>query len=510
MSTSHALRASLHAITCCILLIGASAARADAVTEWNAITESTILVATADPAARARTAVIVQVAVFEAVNSIIGDYEPYRSKLHAPSGASPEAAAIAAAHRALVSLHPGQTQQLDASRDRSLAAIADGAAKRDGIAVGIAAADTILALRAHDGFDTPVSYTPGTQPGQYRPTPPENLPAYRPGLGQVATFSIRDARQFRSPPPPSLRSKKYARDYEEVKQGGEAHSKERPEDRLQVARFYDATDGEQIYYPAARQVLTARPQSLSKNARLFALLAIAMWDSAIACFETKYHFNLWRPVTAIREGATDGNDRTAPDANWQAAVFTPPFPAYPSGHATFGGAARVVLEREFGRHGHSITLTNPALPEIVLSYTTFRQITDDIDDGRVFGGVHYRFDQEAGARMGERVGEYVLRHTLRPVRHHQPTGRPSRVVDFADLDITDPAQAGVLYERIETAAVQVCGSVRAHDVAQLWVRPCVQHAIERAVSDVNNARAHAGRGGRSLTTNELRRSTSRR
>jgi hypothetical protein len=331
-------------------------------------------------------------------------------------GASPEAAAIAAAHRVLVSLHAAQAPQLDASRDKSLAAIADGGAKRDGIAVGIAAADAILALRVDDGFNSPVSYAPGTKPGEYRPTPPENLPAFRPGLGQVATFVIRDGRQFRAAPPPPLRSKKYARDYDDVRRVGEAHSKERPEDRLQVARFYDATDGEQIYYPAARQVLAARPQSLSKNARLFALLSIAMWDSAVACFETKYHFNLWRPVTAIREGATDDNDRTAPDANWLAAVFTPPFPSYPSGHATFGAAARVVLERELGPDGHSITLTNPVVPGIVLTYKTFREITDDIDDGRVFGGVHYRFDQEAGALMGERVGEYVLRHALRPVR----------------------------------------------------------------------------------------------
>jgi hypothetical protein len=249
-------------------------------------------------------------------------------------------------------------------------------------------------------------------------TPPENLPAYRPGLGRVATFSIHDGRQFRSAPPPPLGSKRYARDYEEVKRVGEARSQERPEDRTQVARFYDATDGEQIYYPAARQVAATRSRTLSQNARLFALLAIAMWDSAVACFETKYHFNLWRPVTAIREAGTDGNHRTAPDPEWQAAVFTPPFPAYPSGHAAFGGAARAVLEEEFGLDGHAITLTNPVVPEIVLTYTSFEQITDDIDDGRIYGGVHYRFDQEAGALMGKQVADYILSHTLRPVKHH--------------------------------------------------------------------------------------------
>jgi hypothetical protein len=414
MNTEAAYRAIVLAVAFCVLLLSSVAARSDAVTEWNAITEATILAATPDPAARARTAAIAQVAVFEAVNSIVGDYEPWRRKLAAPSGASPEAAAIASAHRVLVKLHADRAPQLDASRDKSLAAIAEGGPKRAGIAVGIAAAEAVLALRAADGFDEPVSYTPGTEPGEYRPTPPEHIPAFRPGLGQVATFSIRHGRQFRSAPPPPLGSKRYARDYEEVKRVGDATSNERPEDRTQVARFYDATDGEQIYYPAARQVAATRSRTLSQNARLFALLGIAMWDSVVSCFETKYHFNLWRPVTAIHEGGADGNDTTEPDPKWQAAVFTPPFPAYPSGHATFGAAARVVLEDEFGPDGHSITLTNPALPDIVLKYTTFRQITDDIDDGRIYGGVHFRFDQEAGALMGKRIGEYVLRRELRP------------------------------------------------------------------------------------------------
>jgi hypothetical protein len=414
MNTEAAPHATLLAIASCVLLFSASAARADAVTEWNAITEATIVGATPDPAMRGRTAAIAQVAVFEAVNSIVGEYEPYRKKIAAPSSASPEAAVIAAAHRVLVKLHADQAPQLDASRDKSLAAIPDGGGKRAGVALGIAAADTILALRAHDGFDAPVSYSPGTEPGEYRPTPPEHFPAFRPGLGQVATFSIRNGRQFRSAAPPPLGSKRYASDYEEVKRLGEAQSKERPQDRTQVARFYDATDGEQIYYPAARQVAATRSRTLSQNARFFALLGIAMWDGAVACFETKYHFNLWRPVTAIHEGAADGNDRTEPDPKWQAVVFTPPFPSYPSGHATFGAAARAVLEDEFGPEGHSITLTNPVLPEIVLKYTTFKQITDDIDDARIYGGVHYRFDQEAGALMGKRVGEYVLRHELRP------------------------------------------------------------------------------------------------
>jgi hypothetical protein len=406
--------AVLGLLASCVLLFCASALRADAVTDWNSIMEETAHSASPDPAQWSRTAAIAQVAVFEAVNSIIGDYESYRDAIEAPPGASAEAAAIAAAHRALSNLHPEKAPQLDAARANSLAAIPDGKRETDGIAVGIAAADAILALRANDGFDSPAPYTPGTNPGEYRSTPPDHSPAFRPGLGQVETFFIRNARDFRSAAPPTLRSKRYTRDFEEVKRVGEAKSMERPEERTRVARFYDATDADGIYYPAARQLIATRSRTLSENARLFALLAIAIWDSAVACFETKYHFNVWRPVTAIREANSDGNHRTEPDPNWLSAVFTPPFPAYPSGHASFGGAARAVLEAEFGPDGHAITLTNPTLPDIVLRYQTFKQITDDIDEARVYGGVHYRFDQEAGAFQGKRVGEYVLRHALRP------------------------------------------------------------------------------------------------
>jgi hypothetical protein len=398
-----------------VLSFSAPALAVDPVIEWNEILLSHVQTPT-DPARIGRTAAIMHLAVFDAVNSIVGDYRPYLESIPAPAGASAEAAAIAAAHRAVSTLHPDLAPQFDAARAASLAAIADGAAKTNGIAVGEAAADAILALRADDGFDTDdMPYTPGTRPGDYQPTPPELFPSYRPGLGQVATFGIKHGRQFRAAPPPPLGSRAYARDYQEVKDVGEAGSTQRPPDRSAVAHFYALTDGELIYFPAARQVSAAQNKTLSENARIFALVAMAIWDGAVACFETKYHYNLWRPITAIRVADTDGNRHTEPDPDWTPLVFTPPFPAYPSGHATFGAAARAVLEHVYGADGHAVTLSNPALPEIVLHYSTFKDITDDIDDGRVFGGVHFRFDQEAGAKQGRRVGEYILKHELRPV-----------------------------------------------------------------------------------------------
>jgi hypothetical protein len=397
-----------------VLLFGATAARADAVTDWTAVLEETTL-RVSDPVLPIRAAAIMQLAVFEAVNAIVGDYEPYLGSISAPAGASPEAAAIAAAHRVLVGLLPDQTDSLDARRAASLAAVPDGAAKTAGIAVGEAAAVAMLARRANDGIDADVPHTPGTLPGQYRPTPPDFTPAFGAGLGQVTPFALDSVGRFRVRPPSALRSERYTRDYDEVKRVGDVESSERPQDRADVARFYEPDDIVPIYFSAARQVSLAQGKTLAENARIFALLGMSIFDAMVACFDSKYFYNYWRPVTAIHLGATDGNRQTDADANWAPLVFTPPFPSYPSGHASFGGAARRVLERMFGKDGHAITLASPLVPDVVLHYTSWEQITDDIDEARIFGGVHYRFDQEAGARQGRRVGTYILRHTLRPV-----------------------------------------------------------------------------------------------
>ena len=387
---------------------------ADAVTEWNEIMQA--VVGRSDPAVRGRSAVITQVAVFEAVNSIEGDYEPYTQQVTAPPVASPEAAVIASAHRVLIALHPDSAAELDRRRANALARLGDGRAKVDGIAVGVAAAEAILALRRDDGFERSDTFAPGTSPGEWRPTPPNFIPAFRPGLGNVKTFSTPSGRYFRSAPPPPLGSHAYTVAYNEVKARGGTRSTDRPQDRADVARFYAMTDDDGVWFPAARQIATAQRRTLAENARTFALIGIAVWDSAVACFETKYHYNLWRPVTAIKAGDDDRNPETEADPNWETYVETPPFPSYPSGHASIGGAARAVMEEVFGPSGHSITLTNPVLPQIVLRYSTFEQITDDIDDARVYGGVHFRFDQSAAGRQGRDVGRYVLRHHLRPKR----------------------------------------------------------------------------------------------
>ncbi len=362
-----------------------------------------------DPYMQIRTSVIMHLAIFDAVNSIVGDYEPYLAKIDTPKRASAPAAAIAAAHRALSVLHPDQAVPLDARLKQDLARISEGPAKDAGVKVGIASADAILAKRADDGSDIEVPYEPGTKPGEYRPTPPDFSPAFRPGMGRVMPFTSCSTSQYRPEPPPQLDSAHYARDLAEVRKGGDVNSPTRTRYQTDIARFYEATDAVQLWYPAARQVSRAQRKTLSQNARVFALLGMAMFDAAIGVFEAKYHYNYWRPVTAIRETS---------DPNWIPLVFTPPFPSYPSGHAGFGAAARVVLESAFGRGGQIIRLSNPRVPDVTLRYMRWKDITNDVDDARVFGGVHFRFDQVAAARQGRFVGEYVLQRYLRPLRTH--------------------------------------------------------------------------------------------
>ena len=387
-------------------------ARADAVTDWNAIMQATV--ATSNAFVQARSAAIVQLAVFDAVNSITGKYRPYLAIISAPPGASPEAAAVAAAHRTLVTLYPAATAALDVAEAVSSSAISDGQAKTEGVAVGEAAASAILALRANDGSGLVVPYTPGSDPGDWQPTPPAFAPALLPGWGQVTTFGILNGAQFRSAPPPLLGSARYARDFNEVKLVGDVNSSARPQDRTNVARFYIIA-AVQVYNPAARQVSIAQEKTLSQNAHDFALLAMAVCDGLISSMETKYYYNRWRPVTAIRAADTDGNPSTGPDTGWLPLIITPPFPSYPSAHASAGGAARRILERLYGKDGFLITLTSPTAPNVTLYYTAWKQITDDIDDARIFGGIHFRYDQEGGAQQGWKVGSYIFETQLLPL-----------------------------------------------------------------------------------------------
>jgi membrane-associated phospholipid phosphatase len=196
---------------------------------------------------------------------------------------------------------------------------------------------------------------------------------------------------------------------------GSLNSTQRPQDRTNVALFYAASSPTQVFNQAAQQVAMAQGRSLSDNARALALINMAMSDSLVASFLNKYTYNFWRPETAIHAGDADGNPNTVGDPNWAPFIVTPCFPSYPSNHGSASNGATEVMRLVYGEDGHSITLTNPAVPTIVLQYTSFKQITDDISDARVYGGIHFRTDQVAGAHLGEAVGKAVYKHNLRPV-----------------------------------------------------------------------------------------------
>jgi hypothetical protein len=227
-----------------------------------------------------------------------------------------------------------------------------------------------------------------------------------PGWGQVATFGIEHGAQFRSRPPPALHTGRYARDYDDVKAVGGVASTVRPQDRTDVARFYGVVNSARVFNEAARQASAAQGKTLAENARIFALLNMALADGLISSMESTF-----------RAGGTDGNRQTESDPTFLPLVVTPPYPSYPSNYASAANAARVVLEAAYGEDGHAITLASgsPAV-DVTLRYNSFARMTEDINDARVYGGIHFRFDQDAGSRMGRRVGSYVLRHHLRPVR----------------------------------------------------------------------------------------------
>jgi hypothetical protein len=382
------------------------------VLQWNQIAVATIGSQPPFPAARSMS--IVQLAVFEAVNAIGGKYEPYLGTISAPVGASAEAAAIEAAHDVLVGLFPAQAGNLDTQRDASLALISDGQAKTDGIAVGQATAAAMLANRTNDGSATPAFYLPTTaDPYEWQLTQGCSAGVFR-HWPNVRPFGVESSSQFRAEPPPALDSGVYAQDYNELVAVGDINSTTRSQDRTDVARFYASVTPYYAFNAALRQIASTRDDDIGDTARALAVLNMAISDAAISVFDSKYFYHTWRPVTAISRGDEDGNKWTSPGA-FTPLITTPCFPGYPSAHGTLSGSARTVLERTYGRFGHLITLSHPAVPGIELSYSDLRVITDDISDARVYGGIHFRFDQVAGNRQGHDIGQYIYNNLLRKV-----------------------------------------------------------------------------------------------
>jgi PAP2 superfamily/RTX calcium-binding nonapeptide repeat (4 copies) len=397
---------------------------ADMVLQWNDITRDAIRTANTAANMGSRILAITQAAVYDSVNALDRTHEVYLVDALAHPEASREAAVAAAAHRALVTLYPGQAVALDAKLNASLATIPDGKAEDDGVALGQYVADQILALRQNDGSEVVLPpYLGGTAPGQWRPTP--TAPGREPHWPGVTPFAIPSVDPFRPAAPPALDSAEYTAAFNEVKEFGSATSATRTADQTATAHFWNnspAPGSPGHLNLLARIVAEQEGNTLEENARLFASLNIAIADGLIACWDAKYTYSYWRPVTGIREGANDGNPDTAADTAWNPLISTPAHPSYISGHSSVSGAAAAVLADLFGTDNISFTLPsqNPALP--ARHFTSFSQAAQESADSRLYGGIHWRFDNEVGLAVGDAVGQYVVANFLRPVQREAAAG----------------------------------------------------------------------------------------
>jgi hypothetical protein len=386
-----------------------SSAKADAVTDWNAIAVS---LPSAAPPVMARVMATMHGAMYDAVDSIDPRFKPYRFPVPAPVGSSKEAAAAAAAHAVLSNMVPGQRQAFDADLAASLSAIPDGQAKDDGIAVGKAVAEKMLAWRATDGFSAKASDNPGTGAGAWQRTPPALAPGILPQLGAVTPFVLESAEQFPARSRPALESAEFGRDLNEVKSVGARNSTTRTADQTAAAIFWSANEVP-ILNAAARAAAQMRNLSLDEHARLFALLYMAEADATVVAFKVKYTQNTWRPITAIRNAASAVNPAVIADPSWEPLLVTPPHPEYPSAHCIVTGAAAEVLRKFFGSDLVKFTYTSPP-PGGTRSFSSFSQVEKEVEDARVWSGIHFRWTDEESTALGHRIGAYAVVSQLQP------------------------------------------------------------------------------------------------
>lgn len=392
---------------------------ADPVLDWNNIALDSIRSDATSPPQASRMLAMMHAAMYDAVNSIDRNCNPYKIDIAAIPGTSREAAAASAAHGILTSLYPSYTATYDAALALSLSAIADGQSKLDGIALGQYVAGEIVNWRSSDGSANTVPYTPGTEPGQWRPTPPGYAPALLPQWGDVTPFAIEDGSQFRIHGPPALSSLEYAQDYNEVKTLGEKNSSERSADQTEIARFWEGAKGTATppghWNQIAQVIALNEGNTLSQNARMFALLNVSLADAAIAAWDAKYEFDLWRPITAIREADILTNPLTVPIPDWEPLLTTPPFPECVSGHSTFSGAAAKVLARFYDRDDISFIAGSDDLPGVFRSYSSFSEAAIESGRSRIYGGIHFEFSDMPAINMGYSIGDYAFDNFMQPV-----------------------------------------------------------------------------------------------
>jgi membrane-associated phospholipid phosphatase len=385
------------------------------VVQWN----RTLLVIVRTPGAQpatihpTRSFAIMHGAIYDAVNAIDGTHKPYLVRLSASHFASQEAAAAAAAHEVLIKLYPSFQATLDAQLQQSLAQIPN-TGKADGVSIGNSVADRILALRNNDGSNgQPVPYVFGNAPGNYQSTPP-NFPK-QPQFthwSRVTPFVLESANQFRPGGPPALTSDRYSDAFDQVKSLGIAGSTTATADEALTGRFWNGAI-QNYWNEIAQTASLAHNLTTAQNARLFALLNLSFADAVIAFYDAKYTYNFWRPVTAIRAAATDGNPETAADPNWLPEVGnTTPDPSYPGAHAVISAAAAEVLTSFFRKDHFEFSVTSEVLAGVDRSFTSFSAAAEEATLSRIFAGVHFLFDLTTGQRLGSDVADFAVDNFL--------------------------------------------------------------------------------------------------
>jgi len=400
---------------CKLLLAGAMAAvfipppaRADVIIDWNARSDEIAAQKQVRPVNHSRGTAMLHVAMFEAVNAIEGRYLPYKLNLTADRTASKEAAAATAGHDILLALYPDQQSTLDATLATMLAAVADGEPKAKGIELGKKAAADLIALRAKDGIDAQESYRPHTTPGVYVPTV---IPLFSTAAA-VTPWVMTSGSQFRPAPPPALTSETWTADLNEIRELGRIDSTKRTAEQTTIGRFWFVT-GPRSYNPIVRQVAIAKDMDIVDCARLFALTSMAGNDAYIAVFDAKYTYNLWRPLTAIRNADQTNNSATPRDGSWLPLGDTPMHPEYPCAHCINSAAVAAVLQGVAGNEIGEISMTSPTAPGVIRKWVRLQDYSDEVSLARIYAGFHYRFSTVVGKEMGKKIGKLAVATQMR-------------------------------------------------------------------------------------------------
>ena len=381
------------------------------ISSWTLLAQSTFL---ADPAKKPQEAFLylafVDTAMYNAVVGIDGRYRPYKFRTRPSRPASDTAAAVAAAYRVLVEYSPlSALPTLNAARAASLAAIPDGTAKTNGIAYGVAAAEHLIGQRSTDGRNAAILFTKPEGPGVWRPTPPAFSPMFVPWMSAVKPLAVRSGAQFDPGPPPKMTSRRYTRDFAEVKAYGSAGSTARTASQTATATFFSGNATVQ-YTGALVDQMTVRHLDIVDTARMFAAVEMSMADAVISVWHSKVKYGFWRPSTAINLADTDGNPATVADPTWVPLLVNPPYPDYVSGYSGVTGAFTRALSRTLHTSHLNVTLTSTAVAGATRHYNSASALNGDVISARVWLGIHFRFADTAGVKMGQNVANYALSH----------------------------------------------------------------------------------------------------